>query len=365
MHERQAIEQRENGEKQISAGRILYLTKDPELIRAQLSGENLTGVAQEDLIDKISTDEILSNKAALSYSGREEGHLGKYALTGLRGTVVGEGEIAAGNFQTLVAGPSFARGSSRIHAPLALQEAGINLVIADAERIFRENCVNTGIYVVDPNSLQAEKLLNGQSVQLEEILSDLSPQSADIMQSGGLLPYFRALEEGRVQIPEHQTPQHPMTIVEKIIARKVLRSDKSIGVSAVFPGQEYIAVPDRYYGYELQSSAVIKSLTREFGDNIPAKHPEKVSLDNDHTALLASETTRVLRDGQAEFARKLNITVYEADPVLGAPAICHTRMVEGHALPGELILGNDSHTCTVGSLNTLAVKSSAPGSCHR
>ncbi len=342
-------------EERISAGRILYLTRDPQLLRAQLDGANLTGFGQEDLIDKISTDEILSNKAALSYSGREVGHLGRHALTGLRGGIIEPGDLAAGNFQTLVAGPSFARGSSRIHAPLALQEAGINIVIAEAERIFSENCVNTGIYVINPNSEQAQRLINGDSVPVDEILSNLSPQSADIMRSGGLLSYFRAIKEGRLDIPQHQTDPRPMTMAEKIIVRKALRPDGSVGVGAVAFGQEYIAVPDQYYGYELQSSAVINALAREFGENIPAKHPEKVSLDNDHTALLASETTQLLREGQAEFARKLSITVYEADPVTGAPAICHTRMVEDHALPGQLILGNDSHTCTVGSVNTLAV----------
>ena len=30
-------------------------------------------------------------------------------------------------------------------------------------------------------------------------------------------------------------------------------------------------------------------------------------------------------------------------------------MVANHALPGDLILGNDSHTCTVGVVNSLAI----------
>lgn len=342
-------------EASLSAGKILYLTKDPTLLRAQMEGTQITNVLGEDLIDSISTDEILPNRAALSYSGREEGHLAKFALTGLRGAVVNPGDLVSGNFDTLVAGNSFARGSSRIHAPMALQEAGIRVVVAKAERIFAENCVNTGLYVVNPDSDSAKSLLDGKSIKVDAILSDFSPQSAEIMRSGGLLSYFRRLEEGRIEIPEYQTPDRPMTIAEKIITRKVLNRDRTVGKNAVRPGEEYIAVPDQYYGYELQSSAVIKALTKEFGDRIPARNPKKVSLDNDHTALLASETTKILREGQAEFARNLNITVYEADPKLGAPAICHTRMVEGHALPGQLILGNDSHTCTVGSVNTLAI----------
>lgn len=339
----------------ICAGKVLYLTQDSDLIRFQLEGNSITEITESELLDNISTDEILPNKAALAYSGREVGHLGNHALTGLKGGVIKPGDLMKEGFSTLVAGNSFARGSSRIHAPLALKEAGIRTIIANAERIFSENCVNTGIYIVDSESTEAKRLLSGHSINLEEIIKNLSPQAKEIIRAGGLLSYLREINDGNLKIPEYFTKPRPMTIAEKIVAKKVLKPDMTTGLSYVMPGQEYIVIPDKYYGYELQSSAVINSLKTEFGDDIPAKRPDKVSLDNDHTALLSTEVTQVLRDGQADFARKLGITVYEADPVSGAPAICHTRMLEGHALPGELILGNDSHTCTVGSLNTLAV----------
>lgn len=336
-------------------GRILYLTKDPSLIRKQLRGENLSDIPQGELLEGISTDEIIPNKACLSYTGKEEGHLGNFVLTGFRGGIIQQGDVAKGNFQVVVAGSSFARGSSRIHAPLALQEAGINIVIANAERIFGENCVNCGIYLLKPNSISTQKLLKEGFISINEIVEDMPEISQNIMREGGLLPYFKALEEEKIPFPQNTTPTRPMTIAEKIIARKILNQDGSIGNAAVKPGDECILEPDQYYGYELQSPPTRQALRTAFGDNIRVRRPEKISLHNDHTALLTDESSQTQRKEQTLFAKPLGIKVFESDSVKGAPAICHTKMLEDHALPGQLILGNDSHTCTLGVLNSLAV----------
>ena len=345
----------QNHEQLVSAGKILFLTKDPQLIRRQLDGEVLTGFNQEDLIEGISTDEIIPNHAGRLYTGSEEGYLGHHALTGLRNGAIAQGDLLGGNFTTIVAGPSFGRGSSRIHAPLALQEAGIEIIVADCERILSENCVNCGIYTVEPNSDIAANLMAGRALRRAELTSDLSPQSREIMQSGSLLSYFRRIEQGEISPPEVEAKKRPMTIAEKIIAAKTLNTDGSMGVVAVKPKENVVAVPDQYYGYELQSPPARKALRDEFGNNIHAKRPDKLTLHNDHTALLSDQASQTLRDEHTVFARQIKVLNYEANPISGVSAICHTRMVESHALPGQLILGNDSHTCTVGVLNNLSV----------
>ena len=336
-------------------GNILYLTKDPSLLRRQLAGEKLKEIPRDELLDGISTDEIIPTTSCLSYTGREENHLGNALLTGLRGGVVKDKEIIDGNFQVLVAGSSFARGSSRIHAPLAFKEAGINIVIADAERIFTENCANCGIYLLNSKSPAAKKILSGESPLIDEILSDMPTVTQEIMRSGGLLSYFKRVEEGEIVLQEDRTEPRPMTITEKIIARKLMDQDPNGTEVFVKPGKEYIVQPDQYYGYELQSAVVIGALKNEFGEAIVARRPEKISLHNDHTALLNDAHSKRQRKDQSTFAHSLGIKVYEADKHSGAPAICHTKMLEDHALPGQLILGNDSHTCTLGVVNSLAV----------
>ncbi|OGH07508.1 MAG: hypothetical protein A2171_02330, partial [Candidatus Levybacteria bacterium RBG_13_35_9] len=279
---------------------------------------------------------------------------GKYLLTGLAEGIIHPGDIA-GKFDTVVAGKSFARGSSRIHAPLAFQDAGINLIIAQGERIFSENCANLRIHIVNSASEQAKKLLAGEPVEDEELLSLLPNQAAEIMRSGSLLKYFQDIESGTRPVPQIETAPRPMTIAEKIIAAKTLNKDGQIGVPAVKPGDEVIDVPDICYGYELQTNATVNALRQEFGEDVQVRHPEKVFLYSDHTALLKDENTARLRHQQSEFANGHGITVYEIDPDKGAPAICHTDMVENHAAAGDLVLGNDSHTCSVGCLNTLAI----------
>jgi 3-isopropylmalate/(R)-2-methylmalate dehydratase large subunit len=343
-----------NRERTVSAGRVLYLTQDRELIRQQLAGETRGPVPQNELLSGISTDAIIPNRVCLRYTG-QQGLLGNFVLTGLPGNSVKPGEVAAGNFQTVVAGPSFARGSSRIHAPMAIAEAGIKTVVAKAERIFTDNCINAGIYALDPQSPQAQQLLAGETLSQGELIAGLSPMKQDIMRRGSLLSYLEGVEKGVIAIPEVTTSARPMTIAEKIIARKALKKDGTIGRIAVKPGDEIVAVPDHYYGYELQSGPMRQALTEHLGENVQGKHSDKVRLYADHTALLTTATAQLQRDEQSRFAHQAGFTVYDVTAQYGAPAICHTDMVENHALPGQLVLGNDSHTCTVGVLNNLAI----------
>lgn len=335
-------------------GNILYLTKDFSQVRSQILGIPLeAAVNRDDLMDGVSTDEIIPNAVCLSYSGEEAGYLGRNLLTGLPGDVIKPGDLK-GKFQVLVAGSSFAKGSSRIHAPLAFREAGINIIIAESERIFAENSANCGIYIIDPESEAAKEILDRKSPSMSEVMSGMSSITQEIMKSGGLLPFFRRFENGHVNLPVVENKKRPMTITEKIIAKK-LESQNQDKIAYVKPGEEYILEPDQYYGYEIQSSAVISALKDEFGERIVARRPEKITLHNDHTALLNDAKSRNLRKNQAAFGRSLSITVYEADEKKGAPAICHTKMMEDHVLPGQLVLGNDSHTDTLGVLNCLAV----------
>lgn len=355
MHERQADECRESSERQISAGRILYLTKDPGFIVRQLAGETFSSVPQGQLLDNISTDAIIPNRACITWDGKEKGHLGRFLLTGVGGGAILPGDVVNGNFDTVVAGQSFARGSSRIHAPLAFVDAGINLIIAQPERIFSENSANLRIHIVNPASEQAKKILAGEPVGDEELLSLLPNQAAEIMRSGSLLKYFQDIESGTRPVPQIETAARPMTIAEKIIAANTLNKDGQVGVPAVKPKDEVVVTADIAYGYELQTNATINALEEEFAGQLEVRNPEDIFFYNDHTALLKDANTAMLRRQQSEFANAHGITVYEIDQNLGAPAICHTDMVENHALPGQLILGNDSHTCTVGCLNTLAM----------
>jgi 3-isopropylmalate/(R)-2-methylmalate dehydratase large subunit len=62
---------------------------------------------------------------------------------------------------------------------------------------------------------------------------------------------------------------------------------------------------------------------------------------------------RDLRDGQRRLAQELGIQ-FHATASGGSTGICHTVVREEIALPGQVILGTDSHTCSAGALNCLA-----------
>src|SRR5688500_1824670 len=95
------------------AGRILFLTEDPELIQKQLAGEDLAYDPSCKLIDNISTDEITPGWVCFHYDEK----LGEYALVGLRGGVIPESAIKRGGFEVIVSGKSKGCGSSREQAP--------------------------------------------------------------------------------------------------------------------------------------------------------------------------------------------------------------------------------------------------------
>ena len=127
------------------AGRVLFLTEDPELIRRQLAGEDLpwdTRNPQNNpkLRDDISTDEI----TPAHYCFYFDETLGEIPYLGLKcgGEVpIGRGDVKRGGFVAAVSGKRRGKGSSREQSPYAELCAGIRLVIAEnIERIYKQNC---------------------------------------------------------------------------------------------------------------------------------------------------------------------------------------------------------------------------------
>src|SRR6476469_6506187 len=110
--------------------------------------------------DNIDTDQIIPAEY-LTYNPAipaEYRMFGKYALSGVPPAAGGlpKGHVpfhAAGDefvspYKVIVAGKNFGCGSSREHAPIALDAAGIQAVVAEFyARIFYRNAVNGGYLV--------------------------------------------------------------------------------------------------------------------------------------------------------------------------------------------------------------------------
>src|SRR5258706_6268958 len=57
---------------------------------------------------------------------------------------------------------------------------------------------------------------------------------------------------------------------------------------------------------------------------------------------------------QESFTTSQGIKLYGENPEGGSEAICHNAVVEDLALPGQIVIGTDSHTCMAGVLGCLA-----------
>jgi 3-isopropylmalate/(R)-2-methylmalate dehydratase large subunit len=348
------------------AGRVLYLTEDTRLLARQLAGEDLAFDPTRRLMADVSTDEISPAWACFHYDEA----LGRHTMTGLRGGLVGDDAVRDGGFAVMVAGPGFGCGSSREAAPFGQRAAGLRLVIAESfERIYAQNCQNLGLWLSTDLGL-VPRILAGEPLPMDELTRDLDPVAAEVVRRGGLFAYNRARLAGSVTPPAVSTPRRPMTVAEKILARHAVRdaSRGEVGLDAVVPGDSLFVRADLRFSHEYVTPMAEALLRQEAGDAVPLHDPSTIVLFRDHLTFVRE----VLEDGtderrddllrradalatrQAEVAHQHRLRLYGEHPSGGAEAICHHAVVEDLALPGMVVAGTDSHTCTAGVLGCFA-----------
>ena len=110
----------------------------------------------------------------------------------------------------MVAGSNFGCGSSREHAPIAIKESGISLVIAKSfARIFYRNAINIGLAIIEcPEA--AEAIAEGHEVEADldgGVITDKTTGKSfatqpfpafiqNIITAGGLV---EAIKEGQIK----------------------------------------------------------------------------------------------------------------------------------------------------------------------
>ena len=167
--------------------------------------------------DHIDTDQIIpAEYLVYSLSDPEEARqYGRFALAGVPVEKAGlpDGHrpfVPEGEFQSpyaiILAGENFGCGSSREHAPFALQQAGVRVVIAQSyARIFYRNAVDGGFVI----PLESQDRLVANFRTGEEVVVNLEQQwiirardgatfplkppgdVLPIIEAGGLFPYAR------------------------------------------------------------------------------------------------------------------------------------------------------------------------------
>jgi 3-isopropylmalate/(R)-2-methylmalate dehydratase small subunit len=178
--------------------------------------KHITGVAYV-LGANIDTDQIIpAENLVYSLSDAEESKkYGHFALSGVPFDKAGlpdgqipfiDGENTESEFTIIIAGSNFGCGSSREHAPFALEKAGIKAIIAESyARIFYRNAVDGGFVVpLESESSLVSEIRTGDQVELNFEASTLenkrtgktyslnSPGTVlPIIEAGGLFNYAR------------------------------------------------------------------------------------------------------------------------------------------------------------------------------
>ena len=358
-------------------GRILFLTEDPELIKRQLTGEDLPWDTKNPgnnpkLRDDISTDEI----TPAHYCFYFDETLGEIPYLGLKcGSVtpIGRGEVKRGGFVCAVSGKRRGKGSSREQSPYAEMCAGIRVVIAEnIERIYKQNCQNLGVLTSTDFSL-IDRIRGGKDIALSEFTAGEDEITRQVIEYGGLFPFNVARMQGKVFLPpikgagEGARATRPMTLAEKIFARHMVNETGGVGVACVKPGDTGFAQADLRFSHEYVTPMASIFFERYVGKDAKVDDAASIIFFRDHLTFLDEvisedkkklgllDLATQLKLKQQDFAARQGIKLHgELKDRKGSEGICHSIVLESYALPGQLNIGSDSHTPHVGAIGCVA-----------
>ena len=135
-----------------------------------------------------------------------------------------------------------------------------------------------------------------------------------------------------------------MTITEKILA-------SHCSENTVRPGDLVFSKIDLAFSTDIGTASTI-----EIFETMGAQKPfdsKKIILINDHFVPAKDIQSAELSKKMRAFAQQHQLPHYFE---VGRSGICHLLLLEkGFALPGQVIVGGDSHTCTAGAVGAFAV----------
>ncbi|HLT98220.1 MAG TPA: aconitase family protein [Burkholderiaceae bacterium] len=355
--------------------RILFLSADPARISAQLAGTRLSLAEALPLRDDISTDEITPLPILTHFDEK----LGRYPYTGLTAggeRPIGTDAIHQAGFNVVVGGNRYGKGSSREHSPMAEKSAGVRLVIAESfERIYRQNADNIGLYT-STNMGLIERLQQGEVITVDEIVADRDELTAAIIRAGGLLAFGQKYLAGIADADAAGAPvrpsaaERPRTLFEKILERHLLQTP--VSAPAIEQGKGAFIRAEWRFIHEYYTGMAAHMLHARFGRPLRIVDPEQVVVFEDHTSYVAESPNHVragivpniiaMCQAQRDFVeayglnnhRTLTESEAAADDGSNVAGISHAMMTEHYALPGQVVVGTDSHTPHIGALGCVA-----------
>lgn len=139
-----------------------------------------------------------------------------------------------------------------------------------------------------------------------------------------------------------------MTIVEKILA-------KHAGLDKVNPGDNIWIEVDNLLTHDVTGPGSIQIFKREFGEDAKVWDKDKVIIIPDHYIFTKDKYAMRNLNDLKKFAEEQDLTYYYEPFTDNYKGVCHVAiMEEGHLLPGEVLFGTDSHTCSSGAFGMFA-----------
>lgn len=131
----------------------------------------------------------------------------------------------------------------------------------------------------------------------------------------------------------------------KTIAEKIFSAHS--GTDA-YAGDIVVANVDFVMGQDGTTPLAIRALENMGVDRV--FDPAKVAVVMDHSSPSPIEGVSALHTMMREFGKKTGAKVYDV-----GCGVCHQLIPEaGHVVPGDLMVGCDSHTCTYGAVNVFS-----------
>lgn len=134
-----------------------------------------------------------------------------------------------------------------------------------------------------------------------------------------------------------------MTITEKILA-------KSAGKAVVKPGENVWLNVDTLMTHDVCGPPTIQIWKREFGKDAKIWNKEKLVIFPDHYIFTGDKHANRNVDILRQFADEYKLPNYYDVGTDRYKGVCHIALAEeGYDLPGTVLIGTDSHTCTGGA----------------
>nr|WP_194274134.1 aconitase family protein [Variovorax paradoxus] len=338
------------------------------MVELGLQGEPLELADALPLRDDVSTDEITPLPILTHYDDQ----LGRYPYTGLKAgeaCPIDTDAIRESGIEVVVAGRRYGKGSSREHSPTAEKAAGVRLVIAESfERLYRQNADNIGLFTSTDFGLVA-RIRAGEAIPIEDLVAGRDALATMILRSGGLLRFGQRFMRD-IRVPPEAQDARPRTLFEKIVARHALATELTQAHPA--PGDGAFVRADLRFIHEYYTGMAAHMLHATFGRPLVLHDADSIVVFEDHTSYVAESPAHVrgglvpnvhrMVEAQREFVAAYGLRSHRTlteeqaamDDGTNVAGISHAMVAEHYALPGQLVVGTDSHTPHSGALGCVA-----------